>query len=209
MEFRGDPEILAIFHDAGAGVDGERVRFEPGMCRRIIQASAPARVRRSTRAIPRTPSSSAATTPCSALRGVRRSCTTSTPDGATRRSKTFAGSCRSTTRFPICTTRAGHRLRAGGHPRQQAPPRHALPPHPLLRSSLHGGVHRRGAGAGCGGHGEDRVRRGVLARPRLPLCGKQHECAVGPRCRHVRLAQGLRAQQSAGRLHAVDPGRPP
>ena len=41
MEFRGDPEILAIFHDAGAGVDGERVRFEPGMCRRIIQANAP------------------------------------------------------------------------------------------------------------------------------------------------------------------------
>ena len=41
MEFRGDPEILDIFRDAGAGVDGERVRFEPGMCRRIIQASAP------------------------------------------------------------------------------------------------------------------------------------------------------------------------
>ena len=41
MEFRGDPEILAIFHDAGADVDGERVRFEPGMCRRIIQANAP------------------------------------------------------------------------------------------------------------------------------------------------------------------------
>ena len=40
MEFRGDPEILAIFHDAGADVVGERVHFEPGMCRRIIQASA-------------------------------------------------------------------------------------------------------------------------------------------------------------------------
>ena len=41
MEFRGDPEILAVFRDAGAHVDGERVRFEPGMCRRIVQASAP------------------------------------------------------------------------------------------------------------------------------------------------------------------------
>ena len=41
MEFRGDPEILAIFRDAGADVDGERVRFEAEMCRRIIQASAP------------------------------------------------------------------------------------------------------------------------------------------------------------------------
>jgi trimethylamine--corrinoid protein Co-methyltransferase len=41
MEFRDDPEILQIFRDAGAEVQGERVRFEPGMCRRIIQATAP------------------------------------------------------------------------------------------------------------------------------------------------------------------------
>ena len=41
MEFRGDPEILSIFHDAGADVAGERVRFEPGMCRRIVRANAP------------------------------------------------------------------------------------------------------------------------------------------------------------------------
>ena len=42
MEFRGDPELLALFADAGAEVNGERVRFEPGMCRQIIRASAPA-----------------------------------------------------------------------------------------------------------------------------------------------------------------------
>jgi trimethylamine---corrinoid protein Co-methyltransferase len=41
MEFRGDPEILAIFREAGAEVTGERVRFEPGMCRRLIKATAP------------------------------------------------------------------------------------------------------------------------------------------------------------------------
>ena len=41
MEFRGDPEILDILRDAGADVQGERVRFEPGMCRSIIQATAP------------------------------------------------------------------------------------------------------------------------------------------------------------------------
>ena len=41
MEFRNDAEILDLFRDAGADVDGERVRFEPGMCRAIIQASAP------------------------------------------------------------------------------------------------------------------------------------------------------------------------
>jgi len=41
MEFHDDPEILAIFRDAGATVSGTRVRFEPGMCRRIVQATAP------------------------------------------------------------------------------------------------------------------------------------------------------------------------
>ncbi len=42
MEFRDDPEILQIFADAGADIEGERVRFEPGMCRTIIKATAPA-----------------------------------------------------------------------------------------------------------------------------------------------------------------------
>ena len=41
IEFRGDPEVLAILKDAGAEVQGERVRFAPGHCRAVIQASAP------------------------------------------------------------------------------------------------------------------------------------------------------------------------
>ena len=41
MEFRDDPEILDYFREAGADVQGELVRFEPGMCRSIIQASTP------------------------------------------------------------------------------------------------------------------------------------------------------------------------
>ncbi|MDH3534571.1 MAG: trimethylamine methyltransferase family protein [Gammaproteobacteria bacterium] len=41
MEFHNDPEILDYFREAGADVDGVRVRFEPDMCRRIIQATAP------------------------------------------------------------------------------------------------------------------------------------------------------------------------
>jgi trimethylamine--corrinoid protein Co-methyltransferase len=43
MEFRDDPEALALFKDAGAEVKGERVRFERGMCRKIIQATTPAK----------------------------------------------------------------------------------------------------------------------------------------------------------------------
>ncbi len=42
IEFRDDQEALGILKDAGADVDGERVRFPSGMCRAIIQASAPA-----------------------------------------------------------------------------------------------------------------------------------------------------------------------
>ncbi len=41
IEFRGDAEALQILKDAGADVSGELVRFPRGMCRSIIQASAP------------------------------------------------------------------------------------------------------------------------------------------------------------------------
>lgn len=49
MEFRDDPEILDILRAAGANVKDERVRFEPGMCRQIIQATAPRRFKQHAR----------------------------------------------------------------------------------------------------------------------------------------------------------------
>ncbi|MEM7278305.1 MAG: trimethylamine methyltransferase family protein, partial [Pseudomonadota bacterium] len=42
IEFKEFPEALALFKEAGADIDGERVRFPRGMCRQIVQASAPA-----------------------------------------------------------------------------------------------------------------------------------------------------------------------
>jgi len=42
IEFRDDAEALAMWRDAGADVDGERVRFPRGLCRKLIQDSAPA-----------------------------------------------------------------------------------------------------------------------------------------------------------------------
>ena len=39
--FRGDPEAVKTLKDAGADVEGELVRFPRGMCRQIVQASAP------------------------------------------------------------------------------------------------------------------------------------------------------------------------
>jgi trimethylamine---corrinoid protein Co-methyltransferase len=41
IEFRDTPEALALFRDAGADVDGERVRFPRGLARQLV-ASAPA-----------------------------------------------------------------------------------------------------------------------------------------------------------------------
>ena len=42
IEFRDFPRALELFKNAGADIDGERVRFPRGMCRKIIQDSAPA-----------------------------------------------------------------------------------------------------------------------------------------------------------------------
>jgi trimethylamine--corrinoid protein Co-methyltransferase len=42
MEFRDDPEVIEIFSKAGCDIDGERVRFKQGFCRRIITTHAPA-----------------------------------------------------------------------------------------------------------------------------------------------------------------------
>ena len=41
IDFLDDPEALEMWKDAGADVQGTRVRFPKGLCRSIIQASAP------------------------------------------------------------------------------------------------------------------------------------------------------------------------
>ena len=41
IDFRDDPDALALWKEAGADVQGERVRFERGMCRSLIKQSAP------------------------------------------------------------------------------------------------------------------------------------------------------------------------
>ncbi len=42
IDFSGDAEALSIWKDAGATIDGERVRFPRGLCRSLVQATAPA-----------------------------------------------------------------------------------------------------------------------------------------------------------------------
>ena len=39
IDFKDDPEALAILKDAGADIKGERVRFPRGMCRQLCQTA--------------------------------------------------------------------------------------------------------------------------------------------------------------------------
>lgn len=39
IEFRGDPEVLQMWKDAGADVDGERVRIPKGLCRKLLETA--------------------------------------------------------------------------------------------------------------------------------------------------------------------------
>ena len=41
IEFRDFPQALKLWKDAGADVDGERVRFPRGLCRSLVRATAP------------------------------------------------------------------------------------------------------------------------------------------------------------------------
>ncbi len=41
IDFKGDAEALTLWRDAGADVQGERVHFPRGLCRALVQATAP------------------------------------------------------------------------------------------------------------------------------------------------------------------------
>lgn len=49
MSFTDDPEVLELFRAAGCEVEGTRVRFQAGFCRRTIQATAPKQFRQHAR----------------------------------------------------------------------------------------------------------------------------------------------------------------
>ena len=39
IDFKGDPEVLSMWKDAGADVDGERVRFDKGLVRSLLSTA--------------------------------------------------------------------------------------------------------------------------------------------------------------------------
>ena len=92
LEFRGDPDALRLFRDAGADVEGERVRFPRGMCRQIVQATAPREFTQYARNPANSVQIGGTATRSSPRTTARRSSATSTTAGATARSRTSATS---------------------------------------------------------------------------------------------------------------------
>ena len=91
LEFRGDADALRLFREAGADVQGERVRFPRGMARQIVQATAPAQFVQEARNPSRNVRIGGPHTVL-APPTARRSSVTSTRAGATARSRTSATS---------------------------------------------------------------------------------------------------------------------
>ena len=92
IEIVNYPEAVEIFRSAGADADGTRVRFPRGLCRSLINATAPRIFTQRARNEARSASSSAIRTWSSCRPTARRSSTTWTTAGATRRSRTSATS---------------------------------------------------------------------------------------------------------------------
>ena len=91
IDFRDAPDAIELLRDAGAEVDGERVRFPRGLARQLVQATAPREFTQVARNPERNVIFGGERT-IFAPRTARRSSATSTADGATARSRTSATS---------------------------------------------------------------------------------------------------------------------
>ena len=160
IEFREDAEALSIWKNAGADVQGERVRMPRGMCRQLIQATAPREFMQHARNPARNVHDRRQEHRFRAglwlpvhLQPRRRS-----PLRAHRGLPQLREA-----RLPVEVAAPLRRddLRAGGPAGQQAPLRHGLQPHEVQRQGLHGVRDTPGARERHGRDGEDSVRRGI------------------------------------------------
>ena len=165
IEFRGDEDALRLLRDAGADVDGERVRFPRGMCRQIVQATrtAPVHPVRPQRGEQRRDRRDA-----HGLRPELRLAVRARPGPwpALRHDRGLPQLREARLHEPAPAPQRRDGLRAGRRASQQAPPRHGLFAHPLQRQAVHGIGDRAGARARHGRDGAADVRRGL---PRGPL----------------------------------------
>ena len=164
IEFRGDPEALRLLRDAGADVDGERVRFPRGMCRQIVQATAPRQFTQYARNPERNVEIGGMHTVFAPNYGSPfvRDLDSGRRYGTIEDFRNFVKLAYAVAPPPPLG-RDG--LRAGRRAGQQAPPRHGLFAHPLQRQAVHGLGHGAGAGARHGRDGAAHVRGGLPRGP--------------------------------------------
>ena len=206
IEFRGDADALALWRKAGADVQGERVRFEPGFLKAIIAESTP----RSFTQHARNPDRSvligqdnvvfapAYGAPLRARHGQRQ---------AVRHARGLREPREADVRLALAAPLRRHGVRTGRPARQQAPPRHGLRAPALERQAVHGVRHHAGAGRGLHRDGPHRVRRSVRRRALRDHGQHQHELAARLRRGDVRLAAGVRAREPVSGNCPIHPGR--
>ena len=157
IEIVNFPDAVGIFRNAGADVDGTRVRFPRGMCRSLVQATAPrlftqlARNPRPQRADRRPVHGPRADLWLAVHPQPRRG-------PALRHDRGLPQLREAHLHEPDAPPRRRDAVRAGRPAGQQAPPRDGLQPHPLLGPGVHGLGHASEPSPGFGRHGTDRVR---------------------------------------------------
>ena len=92
IDFRDAPDAIELLRDAGAEIDGERVRIPRGMCRQLVQATAPSEFTQVARNPERSVIVRRTSGRSSRPRTARPSSATSTAAVATARSRTSATS---------------------------------------------------------------------------------------------------------------------
>ena len=206
IEFRDTPEALQLFKEAGADIDGERVRFPRGLARSIVQAS-------------RSGDLHAGRPQPGAHRRDRR------PEHGARPGLRLAVRPRPRQRAPLRDDRGlpqlrqadlhdavpaplgRHGLRAGRRAREQAALRHGLRAHALLRQGVHGLGDAPEPGRGHGRDGQDPVRRRLPRVEHGDRLARQRELADGLGLDDARCGEGVRGGQPGRADHAVHPRR--
>ena len=134
IDFLDYPSALTVLADAGAEVDGQRVRFPRGMCRKIVSESAPRRLH------PARPQPGAKRTDRRRRHRLRPNYGSPFAfDLGRRPSLRQHRGLQQHREARLHGSRdpplGGHGLRTGRHPDQQAPPRHGVCPPPVSPTS--------------------------------------------------------------------------
>ncbi len=213
IDFRDDAEALQIWKAAGADVQGERVHFPRGMCRTLVQKTAPREFTQHARNPARNVVIGGKNTVFAPAYGspfVR-----SLDEGRRyARIEDFRNFVKLAYMSTSLASFGRHDLRARRSAGQQAASRHGVQPSEVQRQAVHGLGHGAAARRRFGRDGKHRVRRRAQRPAHRPAEDDHHQSdqrqfADDLRCHHARRRQGLRARQSGAHHHARSFSRAP